>query len=241
MIRKALAVVTWLVAGHALWLGLFWALVNVPESNAAMLAVSAVVVLLLLLVVALVDGTAGAWLLPGRSLREALHEAARAVPAVVVAIVVAGLFLWLGHAIDEWHEAHRGEIDAWLIARFDAPAATWPHRAIDALVFFVSGVVGVSLAVAALFARLEGGLTALARPGWVRAGFSRDQLTLVAIGMTVFVALPWQFAYWRPESLPPTWVQPGFAVAKLSLIFVAMNVGWMICLLAGARNASARS
>ena len=99
----------------------------------------------------------------------------------------------------------------------------------------------MSLAVALLFAGLEGGLKSVARLRWVAAGLSRDQVMLVAIAMTLFVALPWHYATWRPASMPLSWVQPAFAAGKLTLIFVAMTLGWGICLLAGARNASARS
>lgn len=240
MTRKALALVGWLAAGHAALLGLFWGLVNVPESNAAMLALSALTVLAGLVVAGLVEGTAAAWLLPGRTFREALRAGLTAAPALIAAILVFGACWWVGARLDAWHEAQRGPIDAWTIATFNTPDATWPHRLLDGVVFVVTEIVGVSLAIAIFFARLEGGIAAMVRPGWVRAALSRDQLTLVAIGVALFMALPWQFATWRPDGLPATWVQPAFAAAKLALIFLAMNVGWLICLLAGARNATAR-
>lgn len=240
MTRKAVALVAWLIAGHAAMAGLFWGLLNVPESNAAMLALSAVAVFVLIVVGALVEGTAGAWLLPGRTFREALRAGLGSAPALVAALVLFGAFWWLGSLIDGWHEARRGQIDAWLIATFNTPDATWPHRLLDVAVFLVRGVLGVSLALALFFARLEGGFGAMLRLAWLRAGLSRDQVMLVAIAMTLFIALPWQFTYWRPADLPLTWVQPAFAAGKLALIFLAMNVGWLLCLLAGARNASAR-
>ncbi|MCU0257076.1 MAG: hypothetical protein MUF60_10045 [Vicinamibacterales bacterium] len=240
MTRKAVALVAWLATGHVAMLGLFWGLLNVPESNVAMLALSAAILCLWLAVGALVEGTAGAWLLPGRSFREAIHAGVSSLSAFVVALAVFGAFWWLGGVLDAWHESYRGQIDAWVIATFDTPEATWPHRAIDVAVFLAAGVLGVSAAVAVFFARLEGGTRAMFRPSWVRAALSRDQVTLVALGLTLFVALPWQFVSWRPEGLPPTWVQPAFAAAKLALIYLSMNVGWLICLLAGARHATAR-
>ncbi len=63
---------------------------------------------------------------------------------------------------------------------------------------------------------------------------------LVAIGVTLFVALPWQFAMWRPEKMPATWVQPAFAARQARADLRVDDVGWGLCLLAGARNASAR-
>ncbi len=240
MTRRAVAITGWLAAGHAAMAGLFWGLVNVPESNAAMLALSAAIAIGLVIAGALVEGTAGAWLLPGRTFREALIAGLTSAPALVATLAVFLAFWLIGGLIDGWHEARRSQIDAWLIATFNTPDATWPHRLLDVAVLLVRGVLGVSLAVALFFARLEGGARAMLRPGWLRAGLSRDQVTLVAIGVTLFVALPWQFAYWRPQGLPATWVQPAFAAAKLGLIFLAMNVGWLVCLMAGARNAVTR-
>lgn len=240
MTRKAVALVAWLVTGHAALVGMFWGLLNVPESNAAMLTLSVVTVFALVVAGALVEGTAGTWLLPQRTFREALRAGVGSGPALVAALVLFGGFWSLGGLLDGWHEARRGQIDAWLIATFNAPDATWPHRGLDVAVFLVRAVLGVSLAVAVFFAWLEGGFRAMLRPAWLGAGLSRDQVTLVAIGMTLFVALPWQFVYWRPADLPVTWVQPAFAAGKLALIFLSMNVGWLLCLLAGARNATAR-
>ena len=79
---------------------------------------------------------------------------------------------------------------------------------------------------------------AQAKFDWVRAGLSRDQLMLTAAAMTLLIALPWQGITWRPRGLPPTWWQPVFATAKLTVIFVVMNIGWLVVLLAGARNAA---
>ena len=163
------------------------------------------------------------------------------MPAFVLAVLVFGIFWWIAARIDGWHAAHHSEIDAWFIAKFNAPDAVWPHRVIDVVGFVVRDVIGLSMAIALLFAALEGGLRGVARLRWPGAAISRDQIMLVAIGVTLFIALPWRLAGWRPDDLPISWVQPAFAAAKLTLIYVAMTVGWGICLLAGARNASARS
>jgi hypothetical protein len=241
MIRKALAVLAWLAGGHLVAAAMFWLLVNTPDSNALMVGASAALVLALVALTGTVEGTAGAWLLPGRTFREAVRDGLRAVPAFVLALVVYGGFWWITARIDAWHTAHHSEIDAWFIAKFNAPDAVWPHRVIDVFGFVVRDVLGLSMAIALLFAALEGGLRGVARLRWPGAAISRDQITLVAIGVTLFIALPWRFAGWRPNDLPVSWVQPAFAATKLSLIYAAMTVGWAICLLAGARNASSRS
>lgn len=240
MIRRALALLAWLLAGHAAWLALFWGLLNVPESNVPMLGLSAVIVLALLLVAAIVEGTAGAWLLPGRTFREAWRTSPGSVGALLLALLVVALFWWIAGRLDDWHAARRGEIDAWMIATFQATSTAWLHRGIAAVSFVLRAIVGVSIALALFFAWLEGGGAAILRLGWIRAGVSRDQLMLVAAAVTLFVAIPAAFAYWRPANLPLTWVQPAFAATKLGLLFVSVNVGWLICLVAAARNASVR-
>ncbi len=240
MIRKALAVLAWLAIGHLVVAGLFWLLLNTPDSNALMVTASALLGLVLVVIAGTVEGTAGAWLLPGRTFREALRAGLRAVPAFVLAVLVFGVFWWIAARIEAWHAAHGSEIDAWMIATFNAPDATWPHTLITVLAFVFRDIVGLSVAVALLFAALEGGTRAVLRMRWPAAAISRDQAMLVAIGVTLFIALPWHFATWRPNDLPVSWVQPAFAAAKLALIDVAMTIGWGICLLAGARNAAAR-
>ena len=63
MSRIVLARVAWLVIGHALLVALFWGFVNVPDSNALMVALSTAVLALLIATLAVVHGTAAAWLL----------------------------------------------------------------------------------------------------------------------------------------------------------------------------------
>ncbi len=111
----------------------------------------------------LVEGTAGAWLLPGRTFREALADGVRAIPAFALALVLLASVWWIGGRVDAWHSRARGEIDAWFIATFNDPDATWPHRVIEVVVFVIRAIVGVSLAVACSSRRLEGGLAAPSR------------------------------------------------------------------------------
>ncbi len=238
MSRVAVARVAWLTLGHALVLALAWGLVNVPDSNALMIGLSIATVALIIFAFSVVNATAAEWLLPGRTWREAVEASASSVPVIVAAVALVGVFWWTGDVFGGWFTAHRGEFDAWLIATFDMTKTAWLDRVASAVVFLWVGVVGVSLAVALVFARLERGAGAVVRFEWLRAGLSRDQLMLTAVAMTLLIALPWQGMFWRPRGLPPTWWQPAFASVKIGVIFVAMNVGWLLVLLAGARNVS---
>jgi hypothetical protein len=234
--RKTVSVVGWLLAGHAVLAALFWGLIHVPDANVTMLALSALLVALLLAVATVVEVTAAAWLTPGTPFRRAVHAGVRGLPALLVALVAWGVTAWLAGRLELWHQAHQGEIDAWLIARAGTTEARWAHAALDVLVFFIRWVVGLTLAVAAVHGWLAGGVRGLARCGWVRRAFSRYQLGLVALAFVLLIALPWRAAYWRPSGLPPTWIEALFVTVKLALLLIVAHVGWTIVLAAGARR-----
>jgi hypothetical protein len=237
---KAASVVGWLLAGHALMAALFWGLLHVPEANVPMLVLSALLVALLLAVASVVEVTAAAWLTPGTPFRAAVHAGVRGLPALLVALAAWGVAAWLAGRLELWHGAHRGEIDAWLIARAGTTQAGWLHAGLEALAVFIRWIVGLTLAVAALHAWLAGGLRGLVRFGWIRRAFSRYQFGLIALAFVLLIALPWQAVSWRPAGLPATWVEALFVGVKLVALAVVAHVGWMVVLAAGARRADSR-
>jgi hypothetical protein len=233
VIRKLVAVLGWLLAGHAVLFGLFWLLVQVPDANTLMLGATSLVAVALLVVAAMVEVTAAAWLWPGATFAGALAEGVRGVvPLVCGALVFAGAW-WVAGAIDAAFAARRGEIDAWFIATFDTTRTAWVAHLVAALVFLVRWVLGVSAAVAIVHAWLAarwGGLLGL---HWVPRAVSRHQLGLTALAMIALVALPWSAAYWRPPGIPPTSVQLLFVGAKLGSIALLAHIGWVMVLAAG--------
>ncbi len=234
--RRALAIVACLVAGHTAAAGLFWALVNVPESNLLMLGLSATLVALIVVALGWTEATALLAWRPDVTLGEATRRGLRRAPAVLAAAAVFGIFWWATARADVWLADRGGEIDAWLIATFELTRTTWVHRAFDVALFLVRYVAGVSLAVSVLGAVARAGWHALFRLGWLRAGLSRRHLGLVGAAMTLLVFLPLEAAYWRPETLPPNAIELAFAAAKLGAIFLVVNVGWALVLWADARQ-----
>jgi hypothetical protein len=236
--RRAAMVVTWLCAGHAIAGGLFVALVNVPDANAALLAGSALLVVAIVAVLALTDATALQWFARGTTLRAAIGRAARAgVPALLAAVLLYAAIAAGVHAGDRWHAARSGEIDAWILSVFGSTRTAWVHRGLDALWFALGAIVGVSLALALFSALIVAGVRALFSVAWVRAACSRAQLGTVALAVVVFVALPWRAAHWRPEGLPPDWTEVAFVAVKLGAIYLLAHIGWALMLFVAGRTA----
>jgi len=231
----------WLIGGHAAAGALYVALINVPDSNALMLGLSALLALLLLYTLATVEATAVAWLVPGATLRAALGRGVRAMPVVLAALALAGACQILADGLEAYARARAGEIDAWLIAAWDVMPTAWVHRTIAAAAFVLRWVVGVSLAVAALSAGIAGGPGRLLSTAWLRAGLSGQQLGLTAAALVLFVALPWRIAGWRPVWVPPTWIEVAFVALKLGALVVVGHVGWLLVLFAGVRGATSRA
>lgn len=231
--RRVLAIVACLVAGHSAAAGLFWALLNVPESNVLMLSASALLVVLIVVALGWTETTALLSWRPELTLREATSRGLARAPAVLAAAAVFWIFWSATARADAWLAGRAGEIDAWLIATFELTRTAWVHRALDVLLFLVRYAAGVSLAVAVLGAVAREGWRAAIRPGWLRAGLSRRRLGLTGAAVTLLVFLPLQAADWRPEALPPNAIEIAFAAAKLGAIFLVANVGWAMVLWAG--------
>jgi hypothetical protein len=240
-LSRASAIVGCLLGGHAVAATLCWSLVNVPESNVAMLALSVAVTGALILVLSWTERTA---LLAWEStvpFRRAAQRGVAGVTTFVAAALVFGLLWWLTARAEAWHAAHAGEIDAWWIAQTGSAKTGWIGAGATILLWLVRYLVGVSLAVAALSAGTILGGRAILSPGWVGRGLSLRQIGPTGLAMVVFVLLPLQAVHWRPALIPPTWVEAAFVAVRLGTIYLAVNVGWALVLRAGARAISAPS
>jgi hypothetical protein len=230
MLYALFAIVAWLAFGHAVLGGLFWALLQVPESNVFMVALSALLAILLLVVAAWVEVFALLSWAPSEAPAVRIRRTVRAVPAFLVSLALFGIVFWISARAGDWLSAHRGEMDAWLIVHLRLVKSGPIHAALAWLLWFVRYGLGLSLALALLADLVTSGFRSIARPSWLRAGLRPRRFALVALWMLVFVWLPWQAVYWRPKSLPPTWLEPAFVAVKLLVIYLLANVGWALVL-----------
>jgi hypothetical protein len=224
----------WLCAGHAVVGGLYWLLLQVPESNAWMLGTSVLVILAALLLLGIVETTAVLGLTSLEPMAAALKTGLTRGWLVILPLAVfGGVWLLTGHAQD-WLSQHASGIDAWIIVKTGWTRTAGLHAGLAWAVSFVRYGIGASLAVTLLAALASRGLPGFASDWW-RSGFAWKRVLLVSAGLLIGVWLPWQAAYWQPASLPPTWVQPAFAAVKLAVLYVVANLAWALVLRKASR------
>lgn len=234
MIRRLALVALWLLAGHLAALGLFWTLLQVPESSSLMLVASALLALAVVLVTAAVQaGAASAWNLEvpfGRALVAGTRGALFAVAAALVFAVV----WWATGTMFEWHARLRGQVDATAMARTGSPDTAWLHAALYWLFQFLRWTLGLSLATALLGWLVRHGGRSVGRSGWLRAALQPRRWAFITVWFVLLVALPWSYVYWRPAGLS-LGLEPWFVAAKLAAVAALMSIGWALVLREGQR------
>lgn len=227
-------VLAWLVVGHAVVGGLYWLLLQVPESNAWMLLASALVVLAAVFLFGVIESVAALGLTSDTPMKTAVRLGLRRAWLVIFPVAVAGCIWLVTGSASEWLTGNAGRIDAWLIAKTGWTRTSGLHSALDWVVTFVRYGVGASLGAALLAALVSRGLPGLGSDWW-RKGLSWKRLVAVSLALLAGFWLPWQAVYWRPASLPSTWIEPAFAAVKLGVLYAVANVAWALVLRRAAR------
>lgn len=235
MIGRLARTALWLLLGALVVFGLYWLLLNTPESNTLALISSAVLVVLIIAAAALFVNTA-LGLAAGAHLGSSVAAAATGVHWVVVAAVPAVLLWWAIVRADRWALDHAGEINAWFIARYGWSDISSLFRA----EVWVSRWLRWSLvplsALALAGALLDGGITGAAGR-WRRAlGFR--SMAIAVLAFIVLVAIPLPLISWRPQ-LPPTWLEPAAAAARLGAVALLWITGAALLVLLAAPTRSA--
>lgn len=236
MTRRWIAIIAWLTIGHGLLGGLYWLLLQIPESNAFMLAASACVVLAALAWAGFVESVAVLGWTHDGPLAALASAGVRRAAWIVAALAVYVVVRVAAGTAGGWLTAHRGEIDAWLIARTGWTKTQGLHATLAWIVWFVRYGIGVALGAALLSALVLRGARALASLEWLKAACGWRTLLITAGVLWAGIWLPWHYVEWRPASLPPTAVQPAFAAVKLSVLFIVANVAWAVVLWRAART-----
>jgi hypothetical protein len=234
LIGRLVRTASWLTLGVMAVFGLYWLLLNTPESNLAALIASLVLVLLITVVSAFVVNVSMR-IAVGARVRDSLSASARGLHWVLVAALPAALLWWAALHFDRWVVDHSGEINAWFIARFGWADISTLFRAELWLSRWFRWSLIPLLSLALLGALLDGGFTgALAR--W-RLALTWRSLGAAALSFIVLIALPLPLIDWRP-SLPPTWVQPATAAARLAIVAALWITGAALLVLLARPQAS---
>lgn len=232
MTARLASIAAWLLAGHGLWVALFWGLLQVPESSVWMLALSAVLAIVLVVLAAVLQsGASSAWQID-RAVVPALVSGSRRADAAILAALVFGALWWATEALLTWHAGVAGQIDAAYIARTGRSQTQWIHATFFWLVMFLRWTVGLTLAVSLLASAVAGGRAVLRSGAWVRSAIAPRSWLAVTFWFVLLVAIPWHLVDWRPRLLS-LGAEPWFVGAKLALVAVAMAVGWALVLQAG--------
>ena len=241
MTSRFFAIWAWLTASHAALFGLFWLLLQVPESNAAMLAASA---LLVLAITALACWAESAALLAWRGdapARRLPRLALNGMPAVLAGFALFCLIAWAtGHLSTAWM-SRRGEIDAWLMLHFGWTRTARLHGTFEWMVAFIRYVIGISLALSVASTLVAAGWRALARPSWLAVAFGYRRLLFITAALMVFLWLPWRVVGWRPSWLHANWQELSFVSLKLGILYVLANAGWTLIVRIGRPAAPPQS
>ena len=205
-----------LAIGYALGGALFWGLLNVPESNALALAVSALLALLVAVTVGATTAFAAAVSLEA-GYRAAARRALASLPAFAAGLAIFVVLWWVSGRAEGWWNAHAGEVDALIISRTGITRTALLHRSVFWALWFLRWVMGLSVIVALVVAAIDRGPAALAT-GLRLALRGRPLLAATVAALVVSQGL-WATAYWAPGALPANWAEPLFVGTKLAVLY----------------------
>jgi hypothetical protein len=230
MIRRVANVAAILASGAIVSALLYWTLLNTPDSNAIVLAISALLVVLMVVSVSIAV-SAATLVARGVSTRAAIGRAPRSAGWFLIAFTPLVL-AWIAIGrFDRWVLDHQGEINAWFIARFGWADIAWLLRAETWASRWLRWAV-VPVMCVSLLATL---LTSETRTAWLRRALHWRTLLVVTTAFVLLMALPWQLTAWRPQ-LPPTWLQPTLAAVRLGAAFVLGTTGFALLVVFAARD-----
>ena len=200
------------IVGAAATGGVFWLLLNVPESNAFALALSAGLVVLLAFLTGYTLSVVAA-ALDGATVGGAARRGPSGLPGFLLGLTVFCALLFVSVAIDDQWTLHSGEIDALLLRYAGTANSRWLHTSISWLLWLVRWGIGLAVICGVT-------TTGVKRLGVGRGfGLASSPLPLVATvaGLLAGYGL-WSLVYWRPNGLPSNTAELLFVSVKLSAL-----------------------
>ncbi len=206
------------VVGAAATAGVFWLLLQVPESNAFALALSAGLVVLLAILAGYTTSVV-VTALDGSTVVDAARRGPKGLPGFLLGLAVFGALWYVTIVIDGQWSLHSGEIDALFLRYAGTSNSRWLHTSISWLLWLVRWGIGLAVVCGVTTSRVK-------RLSVGRGfGLASSPLPLGATvaGLLVGYGL-WSLVYWRPRGLPADTAELLFVSVKLStlLLFGAM-------------------
>ncbi len=214
--RAVLGASAVLAVGYAAAGALFWGLLNVPESNAVALALSAVLILLVAATVGATTALAAAVALDAGH-RAVVRRVMASLPAFAVGLAIFVLLWWTSGTAEAWWSVHAGEVDAVIISRTGVTRTALLHQSVVWLLWFVRWVVGLSVIAALVVAAIDRGPAALVTGLWL--ALRGVPLLAATMGALVISQGIWASVYWAPGPLPANWAEPLFVGTKLAVLY----------------------
>lgn len=235
MTARLAVIASWLLVGHLLLFAIFWGLLNIPESSALMLGLSALTVVVLIAGTAAIHaGAVAAWQHENGLLRTLL-TGIRYAPAFLLATLLFWAIWFVTGRLLAWHAGIAGQIDAMVIVRTGSPQTGWLHAIVFWALQFVRWPLGLTVSLTLLASLMRGGFGVLRDARWLRAALRPTRWLLVTLWLVLLIVLPLQAVDWRPAGLGVS-LEPWFVAAKLGSIAVAAAVGWALILRTAARG-----
>ena len=223
-----------LALGYGLAGALYWALLNVPESNALALVLSASLVLLI--VAAAAAATAGAVMIANGATRDTWRHMGAAIGGFVLGLAIFAALWWSTDRADTWWADHRGEVDALFLRYGGMTRTAWLHQTVSWVTFLARWALGLSVVTGLVVAGARGGGHTLRRG--IRGSVRLVSLAATLVGVVIVSEGLWRLALWRPTRLPPTWMEPAFVTVKLAVLY-ALTVAVAAVVLGVHRRAAA--
>ena len=230
MIATIVRTALWIGAIDAVAGALVLGFLYTPESNALMLAVSALLVIGAAVLLMLSSTSAAHALVHAQHPWRSVTPALRSLPLVLFGLIVVGALCGGAGWFEAWWANRAGEVDAAAIVAGDVTSTQPLHAAARWAVAFVQWVV-VPAWLATCLAWIAGyerrdvlGLK------WLATGLHWRLVAVTLVAVVVGVWLPWRWIYWRPRGLPASTVEVVFAGMKIGLVYLLSQLAWALVL-----------